>query len=96
MLIVPKAHCVDIFELSEEYSSRLMPLASRLANQIKESLGCTGLNILQNNGAVAGQVVFHYHMHLIPRYENDNMQIGWQHINPTKEEFANMLSALKI
>jgi histidine triad (HIT) family protein len=44
-----------------------------------EILGCDGYNVLQNNGEVAGQTVFHYHMHLIPRYKEDDVTIGWKH-----------------
>ncbi len=67
-LILPKDHAADIYELPEETAAKLYPLAQKLAARMKERLGCDGLNVLQNNGETAGQSVFHFHLHLIPRY----------------------------
>ena len=67
-LILPKNHIANIYELPEETAARLYPLAAKLALRMKQTLGCDGLNVLQNNGAAAGQSVFHFHLHLIPRY----------------------------
>ena len=55
---------------------------------MKEVLGFTDMNILQNNGPIAGQTVFHFHIHLIPRYENDGQTINWKQTSPTAEELA--------
>lgn len=93
-LIVPKIHAIDIFDVPQEYAKEMFLLSQKIATQIKQSLGCDGINILQNNGSVAGQVVFHYHMHLIPRYKNDNVRVGWEPLKPTQEEFENTLSNL--
>ena len=76
-LILPKQHIADIFEMSEDCASKIFVLASRIAKAMKSTLGCDGLNIVQNNGSVAGQTVFHFHMHLIPRYNGDGQTIGW-------------------
>ncbi|MCR5452329.1 MAG: HIT family protein [Lachnospiraceae bacterium] len=69
-LILPKEHAANLFELPEETASKLMPLAKKLASHMKEKLDFDGLNILQNNGETAGQSVFHFHMHLVPRYKD--------------------------
>ena len=53
---------------------------------MKERLGCEGFNIVQNNGELAGQTVFHFHMHLIPRYQDDNQKIGWNPTSPADKE----------
>ncbi len=74
-LIITKNHYADFFELDEYVASELLVLAQKVARALKDVTGCTGLNILQNNGKDAGQVVFHYHLHLIPRYENDAVSI---------------------
>ena len=63
-----------------------MKLAKKMAGVITEKLNCDGFNIVQNNGVVAGQTVFHFHMHLIPRYEDDGQTIGWNPGEPTQEE----------
>ena len=74
-LIIPKFHVEDIFGLCEKEAPQIMPLAQKIAANIKEVLNPAGFNILQNNGKAAGQVVFHYHMHIIPRYDGDGVKI---------------------
>ena len=56
-------------------------LQKKVAAMLKEKLGCDGVNILQNNGEVAGQTVFHLHVHVIPRYKGDTVNITWQHLD---------------
>mgnify|MGYP002998198034 CR=1 FL=1 len=75
-LILPKEHADNLYELPDETASKVFVLAKKLAIKMKEKLNCDGLNIVQNNGEVAGQTVFHFHMHLIPRYEGDNAGIA--------------------
>ena len=68
-LIIPKEHADNLWELPEETASKLIPLAKKIGSRMKDVLSFDGFNILQNNGETAGQSVFHFHMHLIPRYE---------------------------
>ena len=70
-LIISKQHAEDIFALPAETAARVFPLAQKIAQALKDALDCTGVNIVQNNGATAGQSVFHFHTHVIPRYDND-------------------------
>ena len=65
-LILPKSHAANIYELSDE-----------MAVKMTEALKCDGFNIVQNNGETAGQTVFHFHMHLIPRYTGDGVGLTW-------------------
>ena len=75
-LILPKQHYANLYELPEELAAKAMGLAKKLAAHMTEKLDCDGLNLLQNNGAVAGQTVFHFHLHLIPRYKDgDNRDL---------------------
>ena len=76
-LIVPKEHYANIYELPDELAGKAMRLAKRMATHMTNVLNCDGFNILQNNGEVAGQTVFHYHMHLIPRYKGSDEMILW-------------------
>ena len=87
-LILPKEHYENIFELPEELTAKAFRLAKKLSSSLREKLSCDGLNIVQNNGEIAGQTVFHFHIHLIPRYENDGQKIGWKPGKPTNEELA--------
>ena len=76
-IILPKNHADNLFELSDEDASKIFVVAKKVASVMKEILLCDGLNVLQNNGEAAGQSVFHLHVHLIPRYENDAVTIKW-------------------
>ncbi len=67
-LVIPKTHVKDIFELSPETASSLFSTVPRIAQALKDAFSSPGLNIVNNNGETAGQTVFHYHLHLIPRY----------------------------
>ena len=66
-LILPKQHIANIFEMDDSTAEKVFVLASRIAKAMKTALNCDGLNIVQNNGEVAGQTVFHFHLHIIPR-----------------------------
>ena len=70
-LILPKQHYANIFEIDENILRDLIVLAKKVASAMKETLNCDGVNIVQNNGEAAGQTVFHFHMHIIPRYKDD-------------------------
>lgn len=85
-LIVPKEHFANLYELPDETAAQAMILAKKMAALMKDRLGCDGLNVIQNNGETAGQTVFHFHMHLIPRYEDDSQKIGWEPGKPKEEE----------
>ena len=75
-LVLPKDHYADIYEIDSEVLGRAIQVGQKVVNHATEVLGCEGYNLLQNNGEAAGQTVFHFHLHLIPRYADmDNSQI---------------------
>ena len=77
-LILPKAHFKDVTEISDEYAANVLKVAAKLGKAMKKGLGCEGFNLVQNNGEAAGQTVFHFHMHIIPRYKNDTVNVTWK------------------
>lgn len=85
-LILPKEHADNLCELPEEAAAKVLVLAKKMAIKMRETLQCDGLNLIQNNGAAAGQTVNHFHLHLIPRYENDGQEINWVPGEATQEE----------
>lgn len=85
-LILPKNHYKNLFELPEETAAEVFAVAKKLGTQLVDKLHSDGLNIIQNNGEVAGQTVFHFHMHLIPRYKDDGQKITWEQGEPSQEE----------
>ena len=84
-LILPKAHAANIYEISDEMAAKAMILAKKMATRLTDALDCDGFNIVQNNGEPAGQTVFHFHMHLIPRYKGDQVEITWKPGTLTEE-----------
>jgi histidine triad (HIT) family protein len=77
-LIIPKAHYANIHELPDELVSKAFVLAKKTATRLQNAMEADGLNIMQNNGIAAGQTVFHFHIHLIPRWTNDHAMTGWK------------------
>jgi histidine triad (HIT) family protein len=96
-LILPKQHYADIYEIDPETLSKAVLLAKKVIAHETPVLGCDGYNLVQNNGEAAGQTVFHFHMHLIPRYASDNNadDVSWSHKEFTDEEFAEICNAMK-
>ena len=76
-LVIPKAHAANVFEISDELLAKAHVVAKKVAIALKEATECDGVNILQNNGEMAGQSVFHLHIHVILRYEGDTANIKW-------------------
>ncbi len=97
-LIIPKKHYADIFELPEDIAASAMVLAKKLATHISGVLGCDGFNIIQNNGEVAGQTVFHFHIHLLPRHKGDSNQdtMCWNHVELSPEELEGICQSLRL
>lgn len=93
-LIIPKDHFANIFEMPDEIAGEAFCLAKNMAAKMTDGLKCDGFNIVQNNGTAAGQTVFHFHMHLIPRYEGDGAGLTWNPGSLTDEEKDEILKAL--
>lgn len=84
-LVVPKQHCSDLLAFPQGDAEGWMIFLQEVASQVKESMGADGLNIGTNNGAAAGQVVFHQHTHIIPRWDNDGLE-SWPSKQASPEE----------
>ena len=94
-LILPKNHFADLLALDEETSAKVLAVAAKVGAAMKKSLHCDGFNLVQNNGEAAGQTVFHFHMHIIPRYEGGPRMVSWEPGQPTKEELAELAECLR-
>ena len=94
-LIIPKEHFDNIFELDAETAAKVFSFATIAAKAIKEETNCDGLNIVQNNGEVAGQTVNHFHMHIIPRYKDDGVKLGWRQLETNPDEQSELAKAVK-
>lgn len=77
-LVIPKKHIPNVFEMGADDMAHVFSVVPRIANALAETFGATGMNIVSNNHEVAGQTVFHFHVHLIPRYdETDTFAISY-------------------
>lgn len=85
-LLLPKEHYKDLFDLDDEVAAKVLVRAKRIAGRIRTGLKADGMNLVQNNGEAAGQTVFHFHMHLIPRYQDDHAGILWEPGKTTPED----------
>lgn len=94
-LLLPKEHYSDLFELEDEVAAKVLVRAKRIAARMKKALGADGFNLVQNNGEAAGQTVFHFHMHLIPRYEGDHAGILWEPGKTTPEEMEEVKTLIQ-
>ena len=95
VLILPKEHYDNIYDIDTATAGELFELAVMTARALKSVLDCDGMNILQNNGTVAGQTVFHFHMHIIPRYEGDTVNIGWKELSYEDGEMEQLRAAIR-
>ena len=94
-LILPKGHSANLFELPDDTAAKALVLAKKIGARLKDGLHADGFNVVQNNGEAAGQTVFHFHMHLIPRYQDDTVDVKWKPGTLTdsdKEEILQLFS----
>lgn len=94
-LIIPKEHYANLYELDDELAAKVLVLAKKMITKLTEILGCDGYNIVQNNGEAAGQTVFHFHLHMIPRYKDDGVGIGWKMGELVDEDKEELLAKMR-
>ena len=94
-LILPKQHSDNLYELPDETAAKVLPVAKKIANAMKKTFHCDGVNVQQNNEAAAGQSVFHFHVHVIPRFKKDGISLLWKPGKPTDAEQAETCKLLK-
>ena len=85
VLIVPKQEYKDIYELPDKIAAEIMQTAVRVSRALKNSTDCEGINLIQSNGIAAGQTVFHFHLHIKPRFKDDGIILTWDTIPLLKQ-----------
>jgi len=94
-LVVPREHSADLLEIGPEALSATTLAAQRLAKRMKEVLGADGINLINACGAAAWQTVFHFHIHVVPRYEDDPLKLPWIPEPGDSDEIAAMAAKLR-
>jgi histidine triad (HIT) family protein len=85
VLVACKAHADDVYALDEAQAGAVFRTAARVARAVRDAFDPPGLSIYQANGKPAGQTVFHFHLHVLPRHDGDGMQLVWPVKNPPRE-----------
>jgi histidine triad (HIT) family protein len=86
VLVAAKAHADNLYELDDKQAAAVFRTAVRVARAVRSAFTPEGLSLYQANGKAAGQTVFHFHMHLVPRYADDGMNLSWPVKNPPREK----------
>ncbi len=94
LLVIPRVHAADLTEVSAEDLAACAAAAQALAVRVKDKLGADGVNLLNSCGRAAWQTVFHFHVHLIPRYANDPLRLPWLPEPGDRDEIAGAAAAL--
>ena len=94
-LVVPRRHTRDLLEIDPDELSAVMRAAQRLAARIESRLGADGINLLNSCRSAAWQTVFHFHVHVIPRYEHDPLRLPWVPTSGDPEEIAAVAEKLR-
>lgn len=93
-LILTKDHYANIMEIDEQVAAKALVLAKKIATAVKKATNADGVNILQNNGEAAGQTVFHFHMHIIPRFNDDQVGLTWKQLSLEDSEFIKIKESI--
>ncbi len=94
-VVIPRKHVVNLYEIEEADLARTASAAKRLARRMKERLRCDGVNLLNSTERAAWQSVFHFHIHVIPRYEGDPLQLPTRPRQADPEELASLAAELR-
>src|SRR3954463_16471034 len=94
-LVIPREHSTDLLEVPDDDLARTAAGAKRLARSMKERLGCDGVNLINSCGAAAWQTIFHFHVHVIPRYDDDPLRLPWVPGPGDADEIAAAAEALR-
>ncbi|MGN0318782.1 MAG: HIT family protein [Lachnospira sp.] len=77
VLVIPKEHFDNLYSMDDDTAAHVIKVAKKIAKAMNDVLDIDGLNLVQNNGEAAGQTVFHFHLHIIPRKKGDTVNVGW-------------------
>lgn len=94
-LVISKKPYPDIFDIPDEILSAVAVASKKVALAVKKVTGAEGINIIQNNRKAAGQEVFHYHVHVIPRFENDGLKLFFKQGKLSENEANELLTSIK-
>jgi len=95
VLVAAKAHAENVYALDDVQAAAVFRTAVKMARSVRDAFSPQGLSIYQANGSAAGQTVFHFHMHVVPRYENDGMNLIWPVKNPPRDKLEEAAAKIR-
>ena len=95
VLVVPRSHVEAIYDLSADQAAHIFQAAVRISRAVRKASGCEGLNVVQSNSRVGQQDVFHFHLHLVPRFHGDNILINWQDNRAERKDLDRMAEEIR-
>ncbi|MGI8438636.1 MAG: HIT family protein [Thermoleophilaceae bacterium] len=94
-VVVPRRHVANLYEIEDDELARVSAAGRRLALKMRDKLGADGVNLLNSTGSAAWQTVFHFHLHVIPRYEGDPLELPTQPAKVDPEEMARVAAEIR-
>jgi len=94
-LVVPREHSRNLYEISEDSLARTVAAARRLSERLRDRLGCDGINLINSCEPAAWQTVFHFHIHVIPRYDDDPLELPTRPQEAEQEELAALAAEIR-
>ncbi len=96
VLVIPRSHIENIYDLSAEDAAHIFQATVKIARAIRQVSGCDGLNLVQSNGRAGQQDVFHFHLHLVPRFYNDAVILSWQNLQAERSKLNQMAEEIRL
>ena len=94
-VVIPRAHVTNLYEIDDDELARVNATAARLARRMRDVLGCDGVNLLNSTNSAAWQTIFHFHVHVIPRYDGDPLELPTRPTRAEPEDLAQVASELR-
>ena len=95
VLVIPRAHVETVYDLSEEQAAAVFKATVKIARGVRDVSGCEGLNLVQSNGEAGGQDVFHFHLHIVPRFRGDKILFDWDNTPASPETLAQLSAEIR-
>jgi len=96
VLMIPKLHVASLFDLTDDLAAALFRATVKVARAIRTASQCPGLNLVQSNGRVGQQDVLHFHLHIVPRFENDGITLAWNNTKTERSRLDTLAEEIRI
>lgn len=96
LLVIPNAHVKTVYDLSDELAARIFQATVKIARAARDVSGCEGLNLVQSNEEAGQQDVFHFHLHIVPRFKGDAITLDWDNTPESDEKLSRLADELRL